>query len=114
MQHNTWTYTYDANGMRISRSNGSDTYKYVYNGDQLVQMTKPGHTLKFYYDAGGAPVMVLYNNAPYYYVTNLQGDTIMLLDAAGGMVVDYTVDAWGRVYAIDGSMGFQVWKCKTK
>ena len=29
---------------------------------------------------------------------------MMLLDADGEMVVDYTVDAWGRVYAIDGSM----------
>ena len=29
---------------------------------------------------------------------------MMLLDADGEMVVDYTVDAWGRVYAIGGTM----------
>ena len=31
----TWTYTYDTDGMRLSRTNGTDTYTYVYNGGLL-------------------------------------------------------------------------------
>ena len=39
----TWTFTYDADGMRTSRSSGSATYSYVYNGSQLSQMTVDGN-----------------------------------------------------------------------
>ena len=31
----TWTNTYNQDGMRIRRTNGTVTYGYVYNGSQL-------------------------------------------------------------------------------
>ena len=39
--------------MRTSRTNGTDTYTYVYNGSQLVQMTKGNDTLVFVYGVLG-------------------------------------------------------------
>jgi RHS repeat-associated protein len=47
---------------------------------------------------------VKFNNVPYYYVTNLQGDVIAILNPSGGVVVQYTYDAWGNVLSTTGSM----------
>ena len=94
----TWTYTYDANGMRTSRSNGTTTYKYVYNGSSLVQMTVGSNTLYFTSDT------VTLNGITYYYVKNLHGDIVAILNSSGTAVVQYTYDAWGKVLSITGSM----------
>ena len=94
----TWTYTYDANGMRTSRSNGTTTYKYVYNGGSLVQMTVGSNTLYFTSDT------VTLNGITYYYVKNLQGDIVAILNSSGTAVVQYTYDAWGKPLSITGSM----------
>ena len=100
----TWSYTYDANGMRTQRSNGTTTYNYVYNGSQLSQMTVDSNTLNFAYDAGGVPVTVNYNGTNYYYITNLQGDVTGIANSSGAVVVSYTYDAWGKPLSITGSM----------
>jgi len=94
----TWNFTYDANGMRTSRTDGTTTYNYVYNGDSLVQMTVGNDVLYFTSDT------VTYNNTVYYYVTNLQGDIVAILNSSGTAVVQYTYDAWGNTLSIDGTM----------
>ena len=99
-----WYFTYDAGGLRTQRTNGAITYQYVYNGSQLVQMTVGSHKLEFFYDASGAPVVVLWNGTPYYYVTSLQGDVVLILDNTGELVVSYDYDAWGNILAIGGSL----------
>ena len=100
----TWRFTYDANGMRTARTNGSTAYTYVYNGSQLSQMTVAGNTLNFTYDASGSPMSVTYGGATYYYVTNLQGDVVAILNASGTPVVTYTYDAWDKLLATSESM----------
>ena len=100
----TWNFTYDANGMRTARTNGSTAYSYVYNGGQLSQMTVAGNTLNFTYDASGTPMSVSYGSATYYYVTNLQGDVVAILNSSGTSVVTYTYDAWGKLLTTSGSM----------
>jgi len=92
----TWNYTYDAGGMRTGRSNGTATYEYVYNGSQLTQMKKGNDTLTFTYDASGIPLTITHGSNKYYYATNLQGDVVAILDAAGSAVAGYTYDAWGN------------------
>ena len=78
------------------------TYNYVYNGDKLSQMTVGTASLTFTYDASGAPLSVIYDDstdtAPtrtFYYVTNIQGDVIAILDDSGDVIAEYTYDAWG-------------------
>ena len=39
--------------------------------------------------------MVTYNDVDYFYVYNLQGDVVALIDAKGTQVVEYGYDAWG-------------------
>lgn len=46
----------------------------------------------------------IYNGTEYYYVTNLQGDVIAILDKNGNCVVEYTYDAWGKILSVIGSL----------
>ena len=93
----TWNFTYDANGMRTQRTNGSVTYTYLYNGSQLTQMTRNNVVMRFSYGTDGRPLVISYNDVPYYYITNLQGDVVAIVNSSGTAVVSYVYDAWGRV-----------------
>ena len=100
-----WLFTYDANGLRLSQWNiqGND-YRYVYNGSQLSQMTRNGEVVDFFYDGEGRPAYFTYNNTTYYYVTNLQGDVVAILDSSGTVVVNYHYDAYGVLLQTGGTM----------
>ncbi len=100
----TWTYNYDANGLRTSKSNGATTYTYVYNGSKLTQMSVNGTTVYFAYDANGHPDVMIQGQSVYHYVTNLRGDVIGIVSEAGQLVVSYEYDAWGNILEISGSM----------
>ena len=102
----TWTFSYDANGMRTGRTMGSYVYTYVYNGSQLSKMTYGSNVLYFTYDAAGTPATVTYNDVTYFYVTNLQGDVVAILNSSGAQVVGYTYDAWGKLLTTTGTMAF--------
>ena len=67
-------------------------------------MTVSGHTLYFTYDAAGAPLSVTYDGTTYYYLTNLQGDVIAILNGTAETVVTYRYDAWGNILDTDGTM----------
>ncbi len=67
-------------------------------------MTVGSNTLRFTYDANGQPLSVTYNGTDYYYVTNIQGDVIGILDSTGNTVVTYTYNAWGNHVSTTGSM----------
>ena len=99
----TWTYTYNADGLRTGKTNGTTTYTYTWNENrQLSSMTwNTGYAL-FYYDANGTPNSVViddgYDVQTYCYVTNLQGDIVGLISAeSGDWAVTYEYDAWGNL-----------------
>lgn len=99
----TWNFTYNADGLRTSRTNGTTTYKYQYLGGQLVKMTVGDNVMYFNYDASGVPVSIVYNATTYYYVTNLQGDVVGIVNQSGNQIVGYTYDAWGNILTTTGS-----------
>ena len=106
-----WHFSYNTDGMRIGRvdSESGTEYTYYYNGSLLRVMTVDGNKLYFVYDAAGTPIQLAYTPAGstttsyYYYVTNLQGDVIAILNSSGAVVVEYTYDAWGKILSITGS-----------
>ena len=75
------------------------SYTYLYTNGLLSMMTKGNNTLYFTYDAAGMPLTVNYNGITYYYVTNLQGDVIAILDESGYAVAEYIYNAWGYLIA---------------
>ena len=48
--------------------------------------------------------MVTYNDVDYFYVYNLQGDVVVLIDADGTQMVEYIYDAWGYLISKTGKM----------
>ena len=97
-------FTYDHNGLRIKKVVNGVTTNYTLNGKNIVHMTQGSHDLHFFYDAQGKPGMVTYNDVDYFYVYNLQGDVVALIDANGTQVVEYVYDAWGNPISKTGSL----------
>ena len=111
----TWTYTYNNAGLRTGRVgtktvNGetvtTDTYEYIYNGSQLVRMIKNGEIVDITYDAAGTPLTMTYDEVTYYYITNLQGDVVGLLDGSGKRMITYRYTAYGQgvIFSDESSM----------
>ena len=84
------SYTYDLNGVRTSKTVGTKTYSYVYSSGRLLQQTDGTNTWNFAYDASGSPFSLTYNGTTYYYITNLQGDVMYLVNSSGTRVASYT------------------------
>jgi RHS repeat-associated protein len=45
-----------------------------------------------------------YNGVSYYYITNLQGDVMKVIDANGNVVASYVYDSWGKIIGQTGSL----------
>lgn len=97
-------FTYDHNGLRIKKVVNGVTTNYTLNGKNIVHMKQGSNDLHFFYDAQGKPGMVTYNDVDYFYVYNLQGDVVALIDANGTQVVEYGYDAWGYPISKTGTM----------
>ena len=95
----TWTYTYNTDGMRTSRTNGTNSYEYIYNGSQLMRMVRNGVVVDFTY-INGIPATISFNGNTFYYVVNGQGDVTGITDSDGNLQLSYYYDAWGTPYYI--------------
>ena len=107
------SFTYDADGMRRSKTVGGVTHYYTYDGIQLVKEKWGNNVMIFLYDALGAPVGMQYRNSTYaedvwdiyYYEKNLQGDIVAVYNSAGTKLVSYDYDAWGYISCVTYSNG---------
>lgn len=103
---NTVGFTYDANGLRSTKSvSGGLSYSYYYSGDKLIRLKASSTCADIYYGADGMPYAIDFNGATYYYILNLQGDILGITDANGNIVVTYTYDAWGAV-SVSSASGY--------
>ena len=101
----TWNYSYDTNGLRTQRSNGTATYRYWYSDSGLLLRMEKGNTVySFIYDAVGRPVAITEGNTRYFYVLNQQGDVVAIINGNGDFVVEYYYDAWGRLLSTTGTL----------
>ena len=97
-------FTYDLSGLRTSKTVGGVKHSYLYAGGKLMRETYGSNTLDFFYDANGTPYALKYNGTVYYYVTNLQGDVIQIVDASGNTVASYEYDPYGKVISTTGTL----------
>ena len=106
-------YVYDVSGLRAQKTVGNVTHNYLYAGNRIIQDTittisengiEETETLKFYYDADGEPYALAYGGSTYYYITNLQGDVVYLVDLEGNTVASYEYDPYGNIVSATGMM----------
>ena len=90
--------SYDSNGMRTQKTvDGVKTNYYYDSNKNLIALVKGNDTLLFYYDSDGSATSFSYNGTMYFYVKNLQGDVVRIIDLAGTEVASYVYDAWGNI-----------------
>ena len=93
---------------QIIASETTTAYSYIYASGKLLQekVTTNGttETHNFFYDNTGKPYAMQVNGTTYYYVTNLQGDVMGMVDASGNSVASYTYDPYGKVLTATGAL----------
>ena len=95
---------------------GTQTVTHEYltlNGKVARETIRTNNTLTavldFIYDESGRPFALKYSTDgttfdTYYYVLNLQGDVVKLIQANGHIVAQYTYDAWGYILSSGGNL----------
>ena len=66
-------------------------------------------TLDFFYDDSGRPFAFNYSVdgsdfETYYYILNLQGDVVQIIDANGVMQAEYIYSPWGEIISAEGNL----------
>ena len=95
---------------------GTQTVTHEYltlNGKVARETIRTNNTLTavldFIYDESGKPFALKYSTDgatfdTYYYVLNLQGDVVKLIQENGHVVAQYTYDAWGYILSSGGNL----------
>ena len=84
------TFTYDADGNRISKTVNGTTTTYTYADGRVTHETNDTGTIHYRYDTNGTLLSMNLNGTEYYYLYNGQWDVIGLYNANGNVVVEYT------------------------
>ena len=104
-------YQYDCDGIRKEKTVNGVTWKYITQNGKLVRAESGEVVLDFIYDNQNEPYAIQYSSdagssyETYYYVKNLQGDIIKILNSSGEVVARYKYDSWGLSLGIDDGAG---------
>lgn len=104
---NTYSYTYDENGIRTSKEVGGVTTYFNTKDGVILSQTDGTNTWYFQYDTNGSPLGFVLNGTQYFYITNQMGDVLAITDTNGDIVADYEYDAWGKVLTADTDIAKQ-------
>ncbi len=97
-------FTYDLSGIRSTKTIDGVQHSYLYAGEKLLRESYGSNVLDFFYDANGTPYALKYNGSIFYYITNLQGDVVQIVDTNGNTVANYEYDPYGKVISTTGTM----------
>ena len=92
----TWTFTYNADGIRVGKSAPGTTTTYGVDGERIVYEKTNGQIKRYFYDESGIAGMY-YQGAYWYFRKNLQGDVVGICNASGTLIGEYVYDAWGNL-----------------
>jgi len=84
------------------------THTYELDGSIIVQETWGENQLVPIYDVTGSILGILYNSTPYYFMRNLQGDIIGVVNSSGTLVAEYSYDAWGKCSIVEDNSGVDI------
>ena len=100
----TTSFTYAPSGDRITKTSGGVTHNYFWQDGVLLRETYGDNELEFLYDGAGSPLGFLYNDTAYFYVKNLQGDVVRVINVSGSVVASYSYNAYGEILSSSGTM----------
>ena len=99
------TYTYNANGIRTSKTVNGVKHEYTLDGTKILKETWGENTLIPLYDNEDSICGIIYKDYAYYFLKNLQGDVIAITNNKGKVVASYTYDAWGVCTIVSDNTG---------
>ena len=103
------TYTYNADGLRSTKTTGTEITEYYYVGDLLSYEKRGDKELYYTYDLSGNIVRIRYVNRTsdntYYPAVNSRGDVEALYKEDGTAAVRYSYDTWGNILSIKDGNG---------
>ena len=89
------TYTYNANGIRTSKTVDGIRHDYILDGAKILREEWNGNTLVPIYDNEDSVCGICFNGEYFYFQKNLQGDIIAIVDDNADVIAQYSYDAWG-------------------
>ena len=105
---NTYSYKYNADGIRTSKTVNGTTTEFFLNGSQILAQKTGDSVMRFIYDSTGKRVGFANGTMLFYYLYNVQGDVIAIVRAATGQIVaKYSYDAWGNC-TVTNAAGYAV------
>ena len=92
------SFTYDAEGLRTGKMVNGEKTVYVWDGDQVVMELSKGGAVQKRYIRGNDLVYADKgeNTEKTYYVTDMHGNVVQLLDEAGNVTKTYEYDSFGN------------------
>ena len=105
------SYTYDADGIRLSKTVNGVENKYQYVGGKLLQETRGDAIIDYSYDANGSISTFRYKanssdaGAYYYYARNWMGDIVGIYNSTGTLIARYNYDVWGKLTSVTDADG---------
>jgi len=102
------TYSYDTSGRRLRKTTNGVTTNYYYAGDLLVGEKTGNNKIEYLFDINGDYYGFEYNDKPYYYFKNLQGDVVAVGEDYNTIVATYEYDAWGRLISSTDTSGVNI------
>lgn len=105
---NNITYTYNKDGIRVSKKVNDITTNYILENSNIL-FEKTGNDMIYYLrDSNSKLIGLEHNGTTYYYLKNLQGDIVGIIDAENNLIASYTYDSWGNIISIKGGNGLDI------
>ncbi|MBK3496834.1 RHS repeat-associated core domain-containing protein [Viridibacillus sp. YIM B01967] len=106
------SYTYDENGLRLTKTVGNTTHEYLYNDEvlymEVVKQNGKVTSTRYYEWDGYAPLgMIVQENGikkAYQFITNHRGDILSIRDENDNEVGSYSYDAYGNILSMEGDI----------
>ena len=103
----TYSYTYNNDGLRTSKTVDGVTTNYYYDGSLLIAEQSDTETIIYIYDANGSPIGFEYRNSTYaertfdtyWYEKDIFGNIVAVYNESGVKLISYNYNAWGKFTA---------------
>ena len=105
----SYSFTYNKDGIRTSKTVNGVVHEYILNGSQILaeqwQIGSTEYFLVYLYDETGSPIGLKYRTSAYaevsgfdsfFFEKNLKGDIVAIYNESGTKIGSYTYDAWGN------------------
>ena len=105
MDGDVFTFTYNSDGIRTSKTVNGVKHTYNLNGTQIVSEEWGNNIIVYLYDANGAPIGMQYLDTSsvsnvwqtFWYEKDMLGNIVAVYSNAGVKLISYKYDAWGGI-----------------